>query len=103
MSGVESQPFRAGLKFSGQPFRPRSDSRSIFEFPHTRSVQFTPGLTSWGTLSRPYGTGLGGNVHPGLTSWATLSRPYGTGLGGNVHPGLTSWATLSRPYGTGLG
>jgi hypothetical protein len=26
----------------------------------------------------PCGTGLVGNVDPGLTSWATLSRPYGT-------------------------
>src|ERR1700734_2476238 len=41
-----------------------------------------------------------GRVHPGLTSWGILSRPYGTGRGGNVDPGLTSWATLSRPCGT---
>src|ERR1700691_1122409 len=45
---------------------------------YSRAVQVHPGLTSWGILSRPYGTGLGGNVHPGLTSWATLSRPCGT-------------------------
>jgi hypothetical protein len=46
---------------------------------HSRAVQVHPGLTSWDIFSRPYGTGLGGNVNPGLTSWATLSRPYGTG------------------------
>src|ERR1700678_1533071 len=46
---------------------------------HSRVVRAHPGLTSWGILSRPYGTSSGGNVHPGLTSWATLSRPFGTG------------------------
>jgi hypothetical protein len=45
---------------------------------HSRAVQVHPGLTSWDIFSRPYGTGLGGNVNPGLTSWATLSRPFGT-------------------------
>src|ERR1700691_715983 len=45
---------------------------------YSRAVQVHPGLTSWGILSRPYGTGLARNVHPGLTSWATLSRPCGT-------------------------
>jgi hypothetical protein len=39
-------------------------------------------------------------VHPGLTSWGILSRPCGTGRGGYVYPGLASWATLSRPFGT---
>jgi hypothetical protein len=42
-----------------------------------------------------------GPVRPGLTSWGILSRPFGTGLPGNGDPGLTSWATLSRPFGTG--
>ena len=35
-------------------------------------------------------------VHRGLSSWGILSRPCGTDLGGNVHPGLTSWSTLSQ-------
>jgi hypothetical protein len=34
---------------------------------HSRKVQVPPGLRSWVILSRPCGTGLGGNVHPGLT------------------------------------
>ena len=55
---------------------------SDFEFrkdcQHSRVVQVHPGLTSWGIFSRPYGTGLDGNVYPGLTSWAILSRPCGT-------------------------
>ena len=38
-------------------------------------------------------------LHPGLASWGILSRPSGTSLGGNVDPGLTSWATFSRPSG----
>jgi hypothetical protein len=29
-----SQPSRAGLMFGYRPYGPRSDSRSIFEFPH---------------------------------------------------------------------
>jgi hypothetical protein len=29
-----SQPSRAGLKFGYRPYGPRSDSGSIFEFPH---------------------------------------------------------------------
>jgi hypothetical protein len=29
-----SQPSRAGLKFGYRPYGPRSDSRSIFGFPH---------------------------------------------------------------------
>jgi hypothetical protein len=31
---------------------------------HSRGVQVHPGLTSWGILSRPCGTCLGGDVHP---------------------------------------
>ena len=41
-----------------------------------------------------------GPGYPGLTSWGILSRPFGTGLGEFVYPGLTSWAILSRPCGT---
>src|ERR1700729_2278975 len=29
-----SHPFRAGLMFGYRPYGPRSDSKSIFEFPH---------------------------------------------------------------------
>jgi hypothetical protein len=32
--GIDTQPFRAGLKFGYRPYGPGSDSRSIFEFPH---------------------------------------------------------------------
>ena len=34
MLGIDSQPSRAGLKFGYRPYGPRSDSSSIFEFPH---------------------------------------------------------------------
>jgi hypothetical protein len=40
----------------------------------------SPGLTSWGILSRPCGTGLGGKVPPGLTSWAHSAVPTGLNL-----------------------
>ena len=36
-----------------------------------------------GVLSRPCGTGPRVKSYPGLASWATLSRPYGTVL---IHP-----------------
>src|ERR1700679_3496728 len=44
-----SQPSRAGLKFGYRPYGPRSDSRSIFEFPH-RLV--SPGLAFANERSR---------------------------------------------------
>jgi hypothetical protein len=46
-----SQPFRAGLKFGYRPYGPRSDLRSIFEFPHS---PFSPCYGASGTkpLSR---------------------------------------------------
>ena len=46
-----SQPSRAGLKFGYRPYGPRSDSRSIFEFPHRL---FRAGLMFG---YRPYGPG----------------------------------------------
>jgi hypothetical protein len=64
-------------------------------------VETYPGLTSWGILSRPFGTDRGGNL-PRTTSWAILSRPCGTERGGNL-PRTTPWAILSRPFGTERG
>ena len=58
-----------------------------------------PGLTSWGILSRPFGTGLGEFVYPGLTSWAILSRPCGTGLDEFVYPGLRPGLFSTVPTG----
>jgi hypothetical protein len=37
-----TQPSRAGLRFGYRPYGPRSNSRSIFEFPHRL---FRVGLT----------------------------------------------------------
>jgi hypothetical protein len=47
---IVSQPFRAGLMFGSRPYGPRSDSRSIFEFPHRL---FRGGLTFGGPPSGP--------------------------------------------------
>jgi hypothetical protein len=43
-------------------------------------------IASWGIFSRPCGTARLAHANPGLTSWATLSRPYGTEFGeGSSH------------------
>jgi hypothetical protein len=82
---------------------------------HSRAIQLHPGLTSWDILSRPCGTGLGGECYPGLASWATLNRPFGTDRDKRrelicfQRVGYKSGASkmliwtrliLSRPYGT---
>jgi hypothetical protein len=40
----------------------------------------------WPTVRRPCRHLRAVPVHPGLASWGILSRPYGTGRGGNVYP-----------------
>src|ERR1700761_1724787 len=40
----------------------------------------TPGLHPGAFSAVPAGLGRFSNLYPGLTSWATLSRPYGTHL-----------------------
>src|SRR5580658_4149539 len=40
----------------------------------------TPGLHPGAFSAVPAGLGRFSNIYPGLTSWATLSRPYGTQL-----------------------
>src|ERR1700733_4637300 len=41
----------------------------------------TPGLHPGAFPAVPAGLGRFSNLYPGLTSWATLSRPYGTRFG----------------------
>src|SRR6202034_3863433 len=83
-----------------------------------------PGLASWATLSRPYGTVPGCHVSPQdfvlgysqpslrdwlwlaslprTSSWATLSRPYGTGSGWSLSPGLRHGLFPVVPTGPAL-
>jgi hypothetical protein len=83
---------------------------------HSRAVQVHPGLTSWVILSRPCGTGLGGNVDPALPRIScTLLQTHlrmrlssrKAARGSLVPPNCTGnpgtcWATISRPFGTVL-
>jgi hypothetical protein len=46
----------------------------------------TPGLRPGAFSAVPAGLGRFSNLYPGLTSWATLSRPYGTQFGEGSSP-----------------
>ena len=48
----------------------------------------------------PYGTSRASLLNPGLTSWATVSRPYGTEFGkGSSHPASKALIAVAL-YGT---
>jgi|SRR5580658_10033123 hypothetical protein len=47
------------------------------------AIRASPGLTSWDILSRPCGTGLGGNVYPGLRPGLLSAVPTGLNLEGS--------------------
>src|ERR1700678_2677370 len=85
---------------------------------HSRAVQVHPGLTSWGILSRPCGTGsrwectpstnVLGYSQPSLRDWTRFPLIAGFFSGSAVQISRSRkliWTslTLSRPYGTQFG